>query len=49
MIDSREIGDQQRSATSTTDHEPQREKREERTKMRSERGKKLRKERAVGE
>ena len=34
---------------STTDHEPQREKREQRTKMRNERGKKMRNERAVGE
>ena len=46
---SREIGDEQRPATSTIDHKPRKEKREQRTKMRSERGKKMRNERVVGE
>ena len=46
---SRDIGDEQRPATSTTNHEPRKEKREQRTEMRSERGKKMRNERAVGE
>ena len=46
---SREIGDEQRQATSTIDYKPRKEKREQRTEMRSERGKKMRNERAVGE
>ena len=46
---SREIGDEQRPATSTIDHEPRKEKREHRTEMRSKRGKKMINERAVGE
>ena len=33
MTDSREIGDEQRPVMSTTDHEPQREKREQKREM----------------